>query len=104
MKLGFETPSVLTLGGPRGKAASALELDFLIDDLPKNCVDVLSDSRCRPILVLRDPASADSTAAARMNIGVVPSVSKAIELLKQPHGAARESRVASILRKLGLAR
>lgn len=101
---GFDTPSVLTLSGSRGKAAHALELDFLIDDLPKNCVDVLSDSRCRPILVLRNPSSSDSSAAARMHIGVVPSVSKAIELLKQPNGAVRESRVASILRKLGLAR
>lgn len=101
---GFETPSVLTLSGSRGKAAHALELDFLIDDLPKNCVDVLSDSRCRPILVLRNPNTSDSSAAARMHIGVVPSVAQAIELLKQPNGAVRESRVASILRKLGLAR
>jgi phosphoglycolate phosphatase-like HAD superfamily hydrolase len=42
---GFEMPSVLTLRGGRGKAAAALELDFLLDDYPKNCVDVVSDSR-----------------------------------------------------------
>jgi len=101
---GFETPSVLTLSGSRGKAASALELDFLVDDLPKNCVDVLSDSRCRPILVLRRPDTTDTAAAARMNIGVVASVAQAIELLKKPNGGIRESRVASVLRKLGLSR
>src|SRR5690606_9291136 len=43
---GFETPSVLTVPGSRGRAALALELDYLIDDLPRNCIDVASESRC----------------------------------------------------------
>lgn len=101
---GFETPSVLTLSGSRGKAAHALDLDFLIDDLPKNCVDVISDSRCRPLLILREPNIPAEQTAARMNIGVVRSVSDAIDLLKQPHEIARESMVTNVLRKLGLVR
>jgi hypothetical protein len=101
---GFETPSVLTLTGSRGKAAHALDLDFLIDDLPKNCIDVVSDSRCRPILVLRRENPAAEDTAKRMNIGVVRSVSEAIELLKQPSDIARESMVTNVLRRLGLAR
>lgn len=101
---GFNTPAVLTLSGSRGKAAHALDLDFLIDDLPKNCVEVISDSRCRPILILRTPDPRAELTAKRMDIGVVHSVREAIELLKQPLEMPRESMVAQVLRKLGLSR
>ena len=101
---GFETPSVLTLTGSRGKAAHALDLDFLIDDLPKNCIDVISDSKCRPLLVLREPDPATEQSASRMNIGIVRSVSEAIEFLKQPVEIPRESMVTNVLRRLGLSR
>jgi hypothetical protein len=101
---GFEVPSVLTLTGSRGKAAHALDLDFLIDDLPKNCVDVVSDSKCRPILVLREPDPAAEAAAKRMNIGVVRSVCDAVAFLKQPAETPRKSIVSNVLRHLGLAR
>jgi hypothetical protein len=101
---GFEMPSVLTLSGSRGRAAHALDLDFLIDDLPKNCIDVISDSKCRPILVLREPNPDSEASARRMNIGVVRSVTEAIELLKQPLEVPRESVITNVLRRLGLAR
>jgi hypothetical protein len=99
---GFETPSVLTLSGSRGKAAYALDLDFLIDDLPKNCIDVISDSKCRPILILREEDPTSEQTAKRMNIGIVRSVNEAIELLKQPADVPRESMVTNVLRILGL--
>lgn len=101
---GFETPSVLTLSGSRGKAAHALDLDFLIDDLPKNCVDVISDSKCRPLLVVRHPDPDAELSAKRMNIGVVRTVSEAIGLLTQPAEQARQSMVRGILSRLGLSR
>lgn len=101
---GFPTPSVLTLTGSRGRAAHALDLDFLIDDLPKNCVDVISDSKCRPILVIREPDAKAEDAARRMNIGVVHSVSEAIALLQQPAPEPRETAVGRILKVLGLTR
>ncbi len=101
---GFEWPSVLTLSGARGKAAHALDLDVLIDDLPKNCIDVISDSRCRPILVLRTPNPQTEAAALRMNIGVVTSVAEAIALLAQPVPATRETAMRRILKQLRLAR
>ena len=44
---GFSTPSVIPLSGGRGKCAAAIQLDYLIDDTPQNCVDVLSDSSTR---------------------------------------------------------
>ena len=97
-------PSVLTLSGSRGKAVHALDLDFLIDDLPKNCIDVISDSKCRPILVMRNADAQSEDAARRMNIGVVRSVSEAIDLLSQPAPEPRRSVVERILRALGLSR
>jgi hypothetical protein len=101
MEHGFETPSVLTLAGSRGKAAHALELDFLIDDTAKNCVDVIADSKCRPILVLREPDAAAEATAARMKIGLVRSVTEAIALLAQPKPEPRESALPRILKLLG---
>lgn len=101
---GFKTPSVLTLSGSRGKAAHALDLDFLIDDLPKNCIDVISDSKCRPLLVVRNTDPKAEGAAQRMGIGVVRSVAAAIELLSKPAPEPRETAVGRILRTLGLSR
>ena len=48
--------------------------DVLLDDYPKNCVDVVSESRCRPILILRNPSPTAESAARHMGIGVVRSV------------------------------
>jgi hypothetical protein len=56
---GFVAPSVLTLRGGRGMVARVLELDVLVDDLAKNCVDVVADSECRPLLVSRSPGCGD---------------------------------------------
>jgi hypothetical protein len=101
---GFESPSVLTLTGSRGKAAHSLELDFLIDDLPKNCIDTISDSRCRPLLVLRSENPDAMAAAKRLDIGVVGSVVEAINLLRTPRLETKQSIVHYVLKRLGLAR
>jgi hypothetical protein len=90
---GFEMPSVLPLAGSRGRAAAALELNFLIDDLPKNCLDVIADSDCRPILVVRGSDEAVQRSAKSHRIPVVRSVSEALDLLEHPsrlsHGGIR---------------
>ena len=39
--------------GSRGKVAAALALDVVLDDRPENCLDVLSDSKAKPILIWR---------------------------------------------------
>ncbi len=103
MAQGFETPSVVTLPGSRGKAAQALDLDFLIDDLPRNCVDVASDSRCRPLLVSRgdDPNVQDT--AARFKITVVRSVADALDVLEANRPAPRDPGLGQrFLKRLGL--
>lgn len=99
---GFEMPSVLTVTGSRGKVAQALDLDFLLDDLPKNCVDVIADSRCRPILVLRKSDDKAAGAARALKIGVVRSVSDAIAMMAAPRVEPRVSAVQRVLRALGL--
>lgn len=103
VKQGFDTPSVLTVPGSRGKAAHALELDFLIDDLPRNCVDVAAESRCRPLLVSRlvDPEMEDT--AERFKIAVVRSVSDALDIIEANMPETREGGAGKRwLKRLGL--
>ncbi len=100
---GFESPSVVTVPGSRGKAAHALDLDFLIDDLPRNCIDVASESRCRPLLVARSPDQETEMAAARFKISIVHSVSDALDIIEENTPQLRETgRSQSWLRRLGL--
>lgn len=103
VKQGFDTPSVLTVPGSRGKAAHALELDFLIDDLPRNCVDVASESRCRPLLVSRlvDPEMEHT--AERFKIVVVRSVSDALDIIEANMPESRDGGAGRRwLKRLGL--
>jgi 5'(3')-deoxyribonucleotidase len=97
---GFKTPSVIPLSGGRGKAASALRLDYLVDDTPQNCVDVLSDSSTRAILLVDqdDPHAASS--ARRLGIGVAHSVHEVLDLLVQATAARTNPSLFEKLRKL----
>jgi phosphoglycolate phosphatase-like HAD superfamily hydrolase len=80
---GFELPSVVVTRGSRGRLADALGLDYLVDDTPKNCVDVVTDSTTRVILVDRsgDPSVADNARA--LNVAVVATASEALDLLER---------------------
>lgn len=90
MRHGFDMPSVLTVPGSRGRAAHALDLDFLIDDLPRNCVDVASESRCRPLLVSRLGDVEVEHTAQRFKIAVVHSVSDALDIIEENMPDARD--------------
>lgn len=80
---GFDVPSVLVIGGSRGAAAAALRLDYHVDDSPQNCVDVMSDGRARPILIV--PAGDEATArkARSLGIGVAHSIGACLDILEQ---------------------
>ncbi len=80
---GFDWPSVLVMPGSRGKAAAALHLDYLVDDSPKNCVDVISDSRARALLIMPDADDRVEASARRLGIGVVNSLDKCLDILEQ---------------------
>ncbi len=80
---GFDWPSVLVMPGSRGKVAAALHLDYLIDDSPKNCVDVISDSKARALLIVRERDERVEASARRLGIGVVGSIGKCLDILEQ---------------------
>jgi 5'(3')-deoxyribonucleotidase len=97
---GFNTPSVIPLSGGRGKAAAALRVDYLIDDTPQNCVDVLSDSSTRAILLVDpgDPLAEGS--ARRLGIGVAHNVHEVLDLLMQITAARANPTLFEKLRKI----
>lgn len=80
---GFDWPSVVVLPGSRGKAAGAMHLDYLVDDSPKNCVDVISESKARALLVLRDSDERVEASARRLGIAVVGSIGRCLDILEQ---------------------
>lgn len=80
---GFEYPSVIVTLGSRGKIANALHLDYVVDDLPKHCLDVISESTAKAVLVVRDPDEVHEQSAKRVGIKVVSRVSECLDMLEQ---------------------
>lgn len=101
---GFTLPSVYVVQGSRGTIAAALGLDFVIDDRPENCLDVVVDSKARAILVWRDDEKLLPAAARRLGIGVVNSVVECLDILAQVDSppAGRTGVVDRVMRLLGL--
>ncbi len=81
---GFLMPAVVTVPGSRGEFANALRLDLVIDDLIVNCVEVVSASPTKAVLMLRDhvPPSVATHALAR-GIGVVSTLQEGIDVLER---------------------
>ncbi len=83
---GFFLPSVLTVPGSRGEIANALRLDIVVDDQFVNCVEVISASPSKALLMSRDPhARAERAHALDRGIGVVATLEEAIDVLEQLH-------------------
>jgi hypothetical protein len=101
---GFALPSVFVVQRSRGRIASALGLDIVVDDRPENCLDVVVDSKARAILVWRDDASQPPAAAQRLGIGVVKSVADCLEILVQMDSASEDEPgvMSRVMRMLGL--
>jgi len=81
VRQGFDLPSVVVIAGSRGAAVHSLRLTHLVDDSPQNCLDVKSDSKATPILLVRgdDPAARQ---ASRLNMGVASSVGECLDRLE----------------------
>ena len=79
---GFDLPSVLVISGSRGAAAGAIRLDYHVDDSPQNCLDVVSDSRARPILIVPEPDAVTENSAKRLRIGLARSIGQALDILE----------------------
>jgi hypothetical protein len=102
---GFALPSVYVVQGSRGRIAAALDLDFVIDDRPENCLDVIVDSNARPILVWRGEDGQPPADAKHRGIGVVKTVAECLDLLVQadsPETGDQAGVVDRVLRLLGL--
>ena len=97
---GISMPNVIPLSGGRGRAASALQLDYLVDDTPQNCVDVLSDSSTRAILLIDPDDPIAEASARRLGIGTARSIDEALDLLVQAAAARTNPSLFEKLRKL----
>ena len=80
---GFASPSVFVVHGSRGKIATALQLDVLIDDRPENCLDVAIDSSARAILVWRGDEDKVPSSARQLGIGAVTSIAECLDILEE---------------------
>jgi hypothetical protein len=81
---GFDMPSLFVMrSGSRGRVADALGLDAVIDDRPENCLDVVTDSKAKPILVWRMRPDAVPPGVPRTGIEVVYSMQEALERLEE---------------------
>ena len=90
---GFYLPAVVTVPGSRGDLANALRLDMVVDDQLHNCVDVVSGSPAKAILLLRDSgARALRDHALSRGIGVVSTLHEALDVLERAQHVLTERR------------
>ncbi len=80
---GFDLPSVLVLGGSRGAAARALRLNYHVDDSPQNCIDVISESQAKPILIVPESDPASVSSARALGIGTAGTFPECLDILDQ---------------------
>jgi len=96
---GFYLPAVLTVPGSRGEVANGLRLDLVVDDLVLNCVEVVSASTAKALLLLRNGDKAAEKHALERGIGVVPNLAGALMVIERlndllPHRRGRLLRLA----------
>ena len=96
---GFDLPSVFVMQGSRGKLADALALDAVIDDRPDNCLDVVTDSTARAILVWRQDPATLPPGARRMGIVPTATFNEALDELEKMM-AARQKKAAGLFERI----
>jgi hypothetical protein len=82
-RCGFYLPSVLTVPGSRGDVANALRLDIIVDDQLINCVEVVSASPTKALLMQRTPDTAARQHASSRGIGVVATLADALSVMER---------------------
>ena len=80
-RMGFPMPSVFVMHGSRGRLASALDLDVVVDDRPDNCLDVVLESKAGAVLIWRGPQESVPISSRRLGIAVAPTVADCLETL-----------------------
>jgi len=86
--------------GSRGAAAGAMKLDYLVDDSPNNCVDVKSESKARPILIVEDDDLIGIASARRIGIGTANGIGAALDILERVSDARTKPGVLKQLAQL----
>jgi hypothetical protein len=84
---GFDMPSVLVIPGSRGAAAAALSLHYHVDDSATNCVDIKSESKARPIMIIGDDDPVEVASARRLGIGTANGIGAALDVLAKASAA-----------------
>jgi len=99
-RLGFPAPSVFVVHGSRGRIASALNLDVVVDDRPENCLDVVLESKAGAILIWRGPQAEVPLSARRLGIAVTPTVAACLETLIEAEDSGGDGSLLARLRRL----
>ncbi|MGE5244008.1 MAG: hypothetical protein ACM3SQ_07250 [Betaproteobacteria bacterium] len=94
---GFDMPSVVVIAGTRGAAINALRLTHHVDDSPRNCVDVKTDSTAMPILIVRGRNDVAARQAAKLGMGVAASIDECLTMLEEASGPPQRP---GVLRRL----
>jgi hypothetical protein len=88
----------VVIQGSRGAAAAALQLDYHVDDSPRNCVDIQAASSAKLLLVI-DPADlATVQSARRLRIGTAGTIADCLGILEQ---AQLQHTHPKLLKRLG---
>jgi hypothetical protein len=81
---GFYLPAVVTVPGSRGELANALRLDFVVDDQELHCVEVISSSGAKALLMLRDTSlTKRRDQAMSRGIAVVASLEETLTIFEK---------------------
>ena len=84
-RFGFYLPAVMTVPGSRGDIANGLRLDLVLDDQLINCVEVVSATTTKAILVLRADDAAVRQQSSNRGIGVVSTLAEALNIVERLH-------------------
>jgi hypothetical protein len=82
-RFGFYLPAVLTVPGSRGEVSNALRLDLIVDDQLINCVEVVSASPTKAILMQRTPDASARDHATSRGVGVVATLADALGVIER---------------------
>ena len=97
---GFDMPSVLVIPGTRGAAGNALSLHYHVDDSANNCVDMKSESKAKPILIVGDDDPIATASARRLGIGTARDISAALDILDKASAAKTRPHLLQQIGKL----
>jgi hypothetical protein len=101
---GFTYPSVYVVQRSRGAIAAALDLDVVVDDRLEGCLDVISESSARTILVWRRATDVPDIGVNRARVDVVRTFAESLDRLEEIDrpSAVEPSGLDRFLRALGL--